>query len=290
VKLGAALAGVLALAVGSAHGQTGSESNVGYIDNAIPANLFRLRVDAAYNNPFADRGEFFYTRSLPVPGDKAETRVDYQELSAAVEVALGRRFSVFAEVPVRFLNPTVDVNATGLGDVSAGFKWAFLCQDDLVASFQLRTYAPSGNQPLHLGTGHVSLEPALLGFARLTEGLTTEGELRLWVPVGGDPTYDSHVFRYGVGLSYQAWEAPRLSVAPVMEVVGWTFLDGQKTVPLPDGSPVILGAGGDTVVNVKLGVRLRLSEWGDVYVGYGRPLTGDTMYRDIVRLEYRLAF
>jgi hypothetical protein len=289
-KLGAALAWVLALAVGSAHGQTGSESSVGYIDNAIPANLFRLRVDAAYNNPFADRGEFFYMRSVEGPGDKAETRVDYQELSASLEVALHRRFSVFAEVPVRLINPTVDVNAAGIGDVSAGFKWAFLHCEDVVASFQFRTYAPSGNGLLHLGTGHVSLEPALLGFARLAEGLTTEGELRLWVPVGGVPGYDSHVLRYGVGLSYQAWEAPRLSIAPVVEVVGWTFLDGQKTVPLPDGSPVILGAGGDTIVNLKLGVRFRLPQGGDVYLGYGRPLTGDTMYRDIVRLEYRLAF
>ena len=121
-----AVVAMLALAAGSAHAQTGAESSVGYIDNAIPSNLFRLRFDAAYNNPFADRGEFFYMRSVGGPGDKAETRVDYQEISAAVELALDRRFSVFAEVPVRLINPTVDVNATGLGDVSAGFKWAFL--------------------------------------------------------------------------------------------------------------------------------------------------------------------
>jgi len=28
----------------------------------------------------------------------------------------------------------------------------------------------------------------------------------------------------------------------------------------------------------------------DIYVGYGRALTGDVWYRDIVRLEYRLRF
>ena len=33
-----------------------------------------------------------------------------------------------------------------------------------------------------------------------------------------------------------------------------------------------------------------LGEQSDVYVGYGRALTGDVWYKDMVRVEYRLHF
>src|SRR6188768_155795 len=33
-----------------------------YIDDARVRNLFRFRADAAYNNPFPDRAEFFYAQ------------------------------------------------------------------------------------------------------------------------------------------------------------------------------------------------------------------------------------
>jgi hypothetical protein len=56
------------------------------------------------------------------------------------------------------------------------------------------------------------------------------------------------------------------------------------------GDPVILQAAGDTIINAKLGARLRLANFGDIYAGYGRALTGDRWYRDIWRFEFRLFF
>jgi hypothetical protein len=279
---------VLAMAAGAARAQTSSESSVGYVDGAIPYNQFRLRFEASYDYPFPDRGEFFYSHSRMKPGESAELKADAQELAAYGEITLDPRFSVFAEVPLRAINPTLDPNATGLGDASAGFKYAFFSDEDYTATFQLRGYAPSGNKMLHLGSGHASVEPALLGYARLTdEGLVGEGELRLFVPIGGDRHYDSYVVRYGVGFSHPVWERPGLVVVPVAEFVGWTFLDGHKAVNLPDGVGTIVGAGGDTIVNVKLGVRLR-TDYGDLYVGYGHAVSGTPFYKDIVRVEYRI--
>ena len=49
-------------------GQTGSESSVGYVDNAIPTDQVRLRSDAAWRNNAPDRAEYFYAR-LQRPGD-----------------------------------------------------------------------------------------------------------------------------------------------------------------------------------------------------------------------------
>src|SRR6185295_15697292 len=63
------------------------DSTVGYIDNAIPSNLFRLRVDAAYRANRATRAEFFYARGAPFgPGlPKPETSDDYQEIIGYLE-------------------------------------------------------------------------------------------------------------------------------------------------------------------------------------------------------------
>jgi hypothetical protein len=48
-------------------------------------------------------------------------------------------------------------------------------------------------------------------------------------------------------------------------------------------------AAGDTIVNLKFGVR---SYFGcsDLYLGYGRCVTGDRWYQDILRVEYRYHF
>ena len=285
-KVCALAAWALALAVGSAQAQISSSSSVGYVDSAIPMNQLRLRFDASYDYPFPDRGEFFYSHSHNKQGEPAEVKADAQEFSAYGEFALEPRFSVFAELPVRAISPTFDPNATGLGDVNGGFKYAFLSDEDVTVSFQLRGYAPSGNRMLHLGSGHASVEPAVLAYANLIDGLIGEGELRLFVPVGGDRHYDSNVVRYGVGFSYPVWERPGLAVVPVTELVGWTFLDGHKSVNSPEGVGVIVGAGGDTIVNVKLGVRFR-TDYGDFYAGYGRSLTGEPFYKNVLRLEYR---
>jgi hypothetical protein len=301
-RVSAAVAWALALAAGTAHGQTGSESSVGYIDSAIPANQLRLRFDASYGNPIANRGQFIYARSVQQPGEQVETNVDIQELSAYAEFLLSERFSVFFEAQVRFINPEVDPNAKGLGDVDLGFKWAFVHDDCQTLSFQLRGYAPTGNGDFHLGTSHPTLEPALLGYRRLTDRLAAEGELRVWVPLtqteripyavsGGSANFNSTVVRYGVGLEYRAYENERLALVPVTELVGWTFLNGKKTIqePLPSGSDV--SAAGDTIVNLKLGARLKMPALGgDLYVGYGRPLTGETFYKDILRAEWRFTY
>jgi len=52
----------------------------------------------------------------------------------------------------------------------------------------------------------------------------------------------------------------------------------------------VVDADGDTVVNVKAGVRVDLGEMGSLYAGYGRALTGEVLYKDVVRVELRTDF
>jgi hypothetical protein len=203
-------------------------------------------------------------------------------------LAAGARLSGFVEVPYRFLNPEINANANGLADINASFKVALVDSRDLAATFQFRTYIPTGDAARGLGTNHVSLKPALLAYRRLGERLGLEGELRYLIPIGGTD-FAGDLFRYGVGLSYDLPPARPLHLAPVAELVGWTVLSGKESVVSPAGVATVDSAAGDTIVNLKLGMRVKGCGW-DLYAGYGWPLTGDRWYDDIVRLEFRLWF
>jgi hypothetical protein len=276
---------------GTGGGPTVGDSRVGYIDDAIPGTEFRLRLEAGYNFRRPTRAEFFYPQAapggpgLPVP----EPRIDYQDLSGYLEVAATDHLSGFVEVPWRFLNPEVNPDHNGLGDVNAGFKYAFVDRPDLVTTFQFRTYAPTGDSHRGLGTDHVSLEPALLVYRPLTERLGFEGEARVWVPVGGTD-FAGEIVRFGTGLHYDLVRTCRWRVSPVAELVGWTVLSGKESQAFLPGGVAVGDAAGDTIVNAKLGVRVGLGNLGDAYAGYGRPLTGDRWYENVFRVEWRLAF
>jgi hypothetical protein len=236
---------------------------------------------------------------LPLP----ETRVDYQDLSAYLEFTpfalpgsacsqpgTPARFSVFVEAPVRFLNPQVNADATGLGDMNAGCKFALFSTEDCWISFQFRTFIPTGNATKGLGDNHVTLEPALLVNDRVAPWLTLEGELRYLAPVGGTD-FAGDIVRYGLGLSYGPHNADGWWLRPVTEFVGWTVLSGREAGFHPLTSPpVIRSAEGDTIVNAKLGARVGYGNRIDFYGGYGRALTGDVWYKDTWRVECRLRF
>ena len=92
----------------------------------------------------------------------------------------------------------------------------------------------------------------------------------------------------GVGVSYGEHDKCGLWLTPVVEFVGWTVLGGKEQVSASPTS--IKSAAGDTIVNGKFGVRAGLGESADIYVGYGRALTGDVWYKDLYRVELRLHF
>jgi hypothetical protein len=152
-------------------------SAVGYIDPAIPRTQIRLRYDDVLNDTRPDRAEFLYAKfgffATPaaltiagVPPDPhakgargPDNSVNFQDVSTYLELALDRQLSMFVDLPVRFVHPLGLKRRAGFSDMSAGFKYAFLDQDNQVASFQLRTYIPTGDSTLWLGNNHVSLEP-----------------------------------------------------------------------------------------------------------------------------------
>jgi hypothetical protein len=278
-------------AAAPAAGPSDAESSVGYIDSALPVSQLRLRYDAAFGTNVPSRAEFFYPQS-GFPGARGpqlpERNVNYQELSTYLEWAYQGTFSTFVEVPVRWVNPDFNPNEGGLGDVNAGFKWAFYASPCLITTFQLRAYFPSATAD-SLGTGHYSIEPSLLFNYRACEWLTFEGEFRYWIPIGGTD-FAGDVTRYGIGAGLGHTLPDDFWAIPVVEFVGWTVLGGKESVFVSPDESLIRGASGDTIVNVKAGLRFGFADFFDIYLGYGRALTGDVWYKDIARAEMRIRF
>jgi hypothetical protein len=251
---------------------------------------------AAVPNPIRGRG----------PGQEVDViprSADFQELSAYLEVAASNRLSFFTTVPYRWtdinFSPAAPITQSfdGLGDISAGFKYALVATDSTYVSFQLTGYIPTGNGLKGLGTEHWSIEPGLLFTSMLTDRLTGYAEVRDWIACGGEPNFAGNILRYGVGASYLVYDSGCVRVAPVVEFVAWTVMDGAETRFEGPGS--VVDAHGTTIVNAKYGVRIGFGEAGnqpgslggsDVYVGFGHALTGNRWYQDVFRVEYRIRF
>jgi len=266
-------------------------SDAAYVDQAIPGDQLRLRLDAGYNFRRPTRGEFFYAQTAPGgPGlPQPEPRIDAQDLSVYLEMVANTRLSGFVEAPYRFLNPEVNANANGFSDLNFGLKYAFIYRPDLVTTFQLRTYAPTGDPHRGLGTNHFSIEPAILVFKPLTEKVGFEGEFRYWVALGGTD-FAGDLVRYGLSLHYDLWRGHNVQLVPVVELIGWTFLSGKESAVLPSGQVLVRGAAGDTILDLKVGAHLKIGDSTDLFGGYGRALTGDRMYDNLLRIDLRFLF
>jgi hypothetical protein len=277
----------------------------GYIENAAPVTMARVRFDAAYGNNRPDRGNFFYAKcgcfqalgqrdalGPPLP----EKNIDYQELISSGEFAFNRRMSAFFDVPVRFLNPDVNANAAGLGDIGFGGKYAFVYTTSRIVSLMLRFQAPAGSLSSGLGNGNWWIEPGLLYLEQLNRNWQLFGELRFLAPLGMRTDFVGNMLRYGLGTSYVVAQGRWGYVAPVVEAVGWTVLSGKELDP---DLGMAVRARGDTIVNAKLGLRIGIGApqlgspyptRSDLSIGYGRALTGEVWYKDMMRLEYRRFF
>ena len=154
---------------------------------------------------------------------------------------------------------------------------------DEYLTFQLRGYFPTGDTSEGLGTGHYSVEPGLLYFHQV-DRWQFQAELKDWIPIGGDTDFNSNVIEYGAGLGYVLADTGRCVVTPVGEVVGWTFIGGQKQNA---DTVVPVSANGDTIINLKPGVRLGMKHPDDplgfqrisLYAGWSTAVTDQHLYQ-----------
>src|SRR6478736_734666 len=121
---------------------------------------FVFRTDAAYNLTKPDRAEYFWAR--PGRGPKLpETGVGYQDFHFRMENG-GPSFSLATDIPIRLLNPDVNGNNGGIGDIQLTQKTVLMNGSRWQMTQILRTIFNSGNARKGLGTGHFAMEPGLL--------------------------------------------------------------------------------------------------------------------------------
>ena len=291
-------------------------SMVGYIENAIVGSEVRIRFDAAFNDEFPDRAEFVYAKcgcyrnpaagkaydpNAPGPGPGIPKDINFQTLEFMGEWAPISRLSMFVQLPIRWLQPEgvisspdptkAFLSSAGVSDVQAGVKVAMLAKRKAYLSAQVKAYFPTGVAVQGLGTGHYSIEPAILYYGRLSERFELEGEVGGWVPIGGskgvipanNTEFAGNIFFYGIGPSYRIIDGEKFRLSPVVEFVGWNVTSGQQT-----GTPT--DASGTNIVNLKIGARMSFKPKNSIYVGYGKALTSADWYDHIVRVEYRHTF
>ena len=282
---------------------TTSDSNVGFIDSAVIGTRARIRFDAVHDGELPDRAEFFYAKCgcfnnpdlgrlfdpdadgpLGREDQPGGTSFDYQELMVYLELAPLPWLSGFVEFGMRIIDPPWNDNTAGFADMNAGFRMALRQNECSAITFQFRTYIPTGDSSRGLGTNHVSFEPALLMFRRLSDRVSMEAELRDWIAVDATD-FSGNVLRYGTGLNWEFYRSCPTTITSVFELVGWTLFDGRALTP--DGD--VISVNGDTIINFKIGLRLRAHRH-QLYMGYGLALTGDAWYDDILRVEHQIVF
>jgi hypothetical protein len=236
------------------------------------------------------------------------------------EYAPVKRFSFFADVPVRWIQPqSIAVPGTppltnegGLSDVAAGFKLAALASSNQYLTFQFQAYFPTGNASTGLGTNHYSAEPALLYYRRFSDRIALEAQVGDSHPVGGSSCpqpcntnstmtnpplpnsqgFAGDVFFYGLGPSYVLYRGENVQIAPAIELVGWRVLGGFVT-DSATAKPLYqeaVSADDTNIVNLKVGARTMVGAHSSFYIGYGHQLTHAVWYKEIVRAEYRYTF
>jgi Putative MetA-pathway of phenol degradation len=294
-------------------------SMVGYIDDAVVSSKLRVRFETALHDNLPDRAEFFYAKcgcyrflpttnsaydpAAPGPGPGIVTDLNFQQAYVQGEYAPTDRFSVFAELPTRWIQPQSFAgggpgfaNQAGIGDLRAGVKLALLDAPDHQLTVQLRSYLPTGDAGSGLGTNHWSVEPAILYYQQVSDRVAVESQVNVWVPIGGSigvppatgGNFSGSVFSYGIGPSFEVYRSGSVRFVPVVELVGWHVLAGQQTEPPASSEPT--DASGTNIVNLKIGARTSWDRRESIYVGYGRALTTSHWYEDIVRVEYRYSF
>lgn len=260
------------------------------MDSTAASTVLRLRFDSAFGLEEPDRAEFYWAKVGGRGPAMPERSVDYQDFTVYTETSMADgAMGIFTEIPIRVLEPSINDNTTGLADMNTGLKTVLMDQDAYQISMILRTFVPTGLPRRGLGTGHMSMEPGVLGRWQLDEQTWCHGELKYWFPIGGDPEFSGPIIRYGVGFTHvlAEWNEESVrrykAIIPTLEFIGWAVMDGMETNP--DGTTSSPDPAG--IFNVQPGVRVVCGKHMDFGVSAAFAATNEHWYDQLFRFEFR---
>ncbi len=254
-------------------------------DGPRPVTQTRIRWDAAFNYNFPDSAEFFWAQEKMKGPANASARLNYDSLTFYQEVA-AKGASFFIEMPYYSVNPEGNASSAGFGDMNLGVKTVVLDRDLILVTTQLRTFIPIGNPTNGLGTGHVSLEPALLMALKITGSTYLQSEIAEWIPLGGTPGFAGAVFHYHFSLNQNLCHVGEcVNVVGTLEFNGYS-MRGQFT----DAAGNVENLSGSNFYSAGPGVRIQFCDRCDIGVGmafgFGDRHGPDQLYRTELRIRY----
>lgn len=274
------------------------------IDAARPQDAFTIKTTAVYDLERPDRSEYFWSEIGGRGPASPETGVDYQEMRLYSEKSLGRA-SGFMEIPLLFLNPDVNGNTSGLGNLQVGAKSILFEGQDLFGlptpgnasdRFQvstiMRTYISFSPALAKRGLmmGHTALEPGLLANYELSPRTFLHGETKYRIPLAGTKGFSGNVVKFGFGVSHvldssflSACPYDSFALIPTFEVIGWKFNSGQQT--LSDGTTSTTDSG--TIINLQPGLRVAVSDHLELGATTSIGVTGNRYFDYLTRFEMR---
>jgi len=266
------------------------------LDVTQPFSNFRIRAQGIWNEPSPDRAEFLWAKSITLGGRgpaQLEQSVNYQELRFYLEQAVGTKFSMFVDLPMRWVDPVVNANSAGFSDMNTGTKLLLIDGKCWQITQQMRMYIPTGSTLRGLGNGHMTIEPGLLARYHYSDQTYLHYNLKFWIPVGTDVGYQGLIVNYGAGVSHVLYDGDVWAVIPTFEMVMWSVMTGEQTI-FP--SPVPVPADSQTILNLFPGVRwVRDCGCQDLglfegYLGVGFPVTANRWYDTLLRFDLRWSY
>jgi hypothetical protein len=262
------------------------------LDVSQPLNRFRTRLDQAWDVEFPDRSEYMWS-NLRGPAN-SESLVDYQDLQFLYEIG-GERFSAVTQIPIRSVDPTTNSRAAGMGDMSLTTKTVIVDGETWQITQLFRTFLPTGAPSHGTGRGSVAMEAGFCGHYRWNDATYLHGQVVYWFPIGADPQHAGTVLKYGLGLSRLWLDTDRFALIPTMEIEGWNFLAGQKTLPPPPLVKTAVPVVNDFALTMYPGMRVVLDNNSDLGlwefgISGGFRLSPRHFYRGLLRIEMQYSW
>ena len=251
-----------------------------------PFNNIRIRSDFEYGWQFPNRAEYLW--AAPPKGPKTpEIGLDLQEYSILMEMG-SETFSFGTELPLIWLNPTINPNTSGFGDMSVTTKLVLVKGQSLQLTQITRTHIPTGQASSGRGSGHFAMEPGLIGSYTRDEGTMFHGMITLLFPIGGDPNFSGEVLEYSFGVARVWYDSDQFAIIPTLESLNWAVLAGAKGIEENKIS-------GDYISNLHPGVRFVFDRGGDLGLfeaGFstGLSLTDNHFYESLIRFDLRWSY
>ncbi|MFN7291625.1 MAG: hypothetical protein ACK5YR_21880 [Pirellula sp.] len=223
------------------------------LDTALtsPYMGFRVRSDRGMKAP--DRLEYLWGKAGSGPAP--ESRVDLIDTIYRTELG-NEKAGFISEMRMRSLDPTVNGNTVGFGDMLVGGKLLVYESTCTKVSTIFLTHLNTGPERKGLGRGHVALEPGVLAMRKWNDRTYLFGEWKYHVPLGATPGFSGDVFKTGWGIATIWHDTDRYAMLPTFEIQTHSFLFGGRT--LPNGTEVRVD--GTTAVDLYPGVRWTFNE------------------------------